>query len=240
MALFWRILRKFPRDFLEESFLLILLNIVWIVASLPGLLVGGYGAFVRSLSFIALGVILMAPLPFVTLGAFSVVHRVGEGKTIGLRSFLREGKRLAGIAYLWGGVNLLVVAILFANIRFYNSALTPWGDTLLGAVLSSLFFTLLVTWSLLQLVVLALLPRAPAPGLWDSFRRGFYVLLSEPVTILLVSVVIGVLGMLAVIVPPFGFLFGFISVVVLMNRAMTEITATEPFQRLTRGAERGG
>ncbi|MCG8347986.1 MAG: hypothetical protein MI924_09435 [Chloroflexales bacterium] len=58
-------------DVREEAFKLILFNMRWVIATMPGLFLAAYGAAANHLPLILLGLIALLPWPLATFGLFS-------------------------------------------------------------------------------------------------------------------------------------------------------------------------
>ena len=106
----------FLRDMWEESFLLILFNFLWVLASVPGWLVFGYGGIDRDFPVLMLGPLRLLPWPFFTFALQSTAADIGERRAVGLASFFQAGRRHWRPAYAWGILNLVVGAIVAANL----------------------------------------------------------------------------------------------------------------------------
>lgn len=241
MSLLWPIVRRSLGDLWEESFLLILFNMFWVTGALPGFFLLGYGAIGSSLPVIALGLLAILPWPFVTFGLFHAAYEVGQRKAIGLSTFFSGGRQLARQAYLWGGLNVVVMAVLLANVRFYGNPASPLGDTGLGAVLGALFTSLTLLWLVLQLFVLAVYPRLERPGLRRAFRQAGILALTRPVPVLFVAALAVILALAGLILPPLGFLVNFALIALLANRATAAMRgeAEKPWEGVAGNEETG-
>ncbi len=223
MSLLWSIIRKTFSDLWSESFLLILFNILWVVGSAPGLLILGYGALSRTLLLIVMGLIALILWPFMTFSLFYVTHEIVEGKAIGFRAFFSEGRRVWRKAYVWGGVNLIVIAVLVANISFYSNPDAPLGDSTIGDVVSSLFMSITIFWLVLQLFVLTMYPRLENPGIRNSFRYTGRLILRWPVPFLLSFLLAVALCLASFFVPILPLLITFSLIALLANRTTAEV-----------------
>jgi uncharacterized membrane protein YesL len=231
MSLVRSIIVKTLGDLWEEAFPLILFNMFWVAGSVPGLALLGYGAAGPFLSLIVLGLIALLPWPFVTFGLFFAAHEVVEEKVVSLKTFFQGGRQMWRQAYLWGGLNVLVMAILLSNITFYNSPASPIGNTAIGPVVSALFAGITLSWLVWQEFVLAIYPRLETPALWPALRNAGILVLTQPAPVLCVAILSVALGFLALKAPPLGLLSNFSIMAVLTSRATLEMLNKEKAQR---------
>ena len=223
MSLLWSIIRKTFSDIWGESFLVILFNILWVVGSAPGLLILGYGALSRNLYLLLGGLIALLPWPFMTFSLFHATYDIVEEKAVGFGRFFSEGRRVWRPAYVWGGLNLVVIAVLVANISFYSNPDSPLGGSIVSDVVSSLFVSITIFWLVLQLFTLTMYPRLENPGLRDAFRVTGRLILRWPVPVLLSFLLAMVLCLASIFVPIFPLLITFSMISVLANRTTAEI-----------------
>lgn len=223
MLLFWQIIRKTFTDLWEESFLLVLANILWVVGAVPGLALISMGIINLFLPFLVLGLVVLFPLPYVTFGLFFLAHQVGQRRAISFKTFFIGGKRLWKQAYLWGGVNTLVIIILLGNVKFYTNPASPLGNTPSGAALAGIFGAFTLLWLAWQLFTLPIYLRLEKPGLRAAFHQSGILLLTKPILCLLVALVASALALSAFFLPALGLLTNFILIALLANRTMIEV-----------------
>lgn len=132
----WAIIKNTAGDIWEEMFYLIIFNLFWFV-----------------------GTVLVLPWPFVTFGLFCTAYDIGEGKGIKLSTFFNHARRMWKQAYLWGAINLGLLAIWWINMDFYGRMETEWA-----AIAQMFTVALAIFWGVLQLVALAFYPRLVNPG----------------------------------------------------------------------------
>lgn len=227
MSLLWSIIRKTLSDLWSESFLLILFNFLWVMGSVPGLLLLGYGALSRTLFLMVVGLIALILWPFMTFSLFYATYEIVEGKAIGFRRFFSEGRRVWRQAYVWGGVNLIVISVLAANISFYSNPDSPLGGSTLGYVVSSLFVSITIFWLVLQLFVLTMYPRLENPGIRNSFQYAGRLILRWPIPVFLSFLLATVLCLASFFVPILPLLVTFSMNALLANRTTAEIVITD-------------
>lgn len=223
MNVLWRIISRSLRDLWDESFLLIIFNVLWVLGAGMGTLLLAYGLVIPSLVLILIGFLLLLPSPMATFGLFHAAYEIGQGKAIGVRTFLSGAWRMRSKAYRWGAMNLVVILVLIANIRFYANPAAPLGDTTIGAILSSFFLSLTVFWLLWQLFALTLFPREDSLGIIGILRRAGGMILRQPVPTFFTAMLALVLGLVSFFVQILPLLITFSLITVLANRTTAEI-----------------
>ncbi|OGO20573.1 MAG: hypothetical protein A2Z14_15985 [Chloroflexi bacterium RBG_16_48_8] len=227
MSLVWTIIRKTFSDIWSESFLLILFNVIWVLGSAPGLLLLAYGAITRAVLLLLIGFITIIPWPFLTFSLFHMAYEVGEGKAIGFRRFFVLGRQVWRQAYLWGGMNLVVIPILVANISFYSNPDAPWGGNTIGTVVSSFFISIAIFWMVLQEFALTVYPRLEKPGIRNTLSFAAQIILRWPIPALSATFISLCFCLISFFIPILPILITFSFIAVLANRAMAEILAED-------------
>lgn len=115
------LLVKALKDYWDEMFNLMLCNIIWLLAQL--LIVTG---------------------PPATIALFHVAHRVAHGHFARVSDMMTGFRQNLLTGWKWGGLNLIVVAVLGYGILFYGSAdfPQPYGLALMWVNLFLLFLWL--------------------------------------------------------------------------------------------------
>jgi uncharacterized membrane protein YesL len=178
------------------------------VASAPGWIVIVYGAAGRLLSLQLIGLIFLIPWPLATFGLFESVFDLATGRPAGVRGFLRAGLARWRMGLAWGGINLLVLAILLANGRYYLSATSPMAGTSVGTVVSSFFLSATAAWLIWQTLALPLLVSERGRGLWQAHRHAANVIASRPLDVFVIVLLTLLVAMASLIIVPLGLLFG--------------------------------
>ncbi|MDM8531349.1 hypothetical protein QUF63_09255 [Anaerolineales bacterium HSG25] len=223
----WLILRKSFDDFREDTFFFVLFNMFWVTSSIPGFLLLGYGALIRFLPLVIIGIIVLIPWPLATFSLFHLAYRAAQKQPLSLNSFFTTAWQLKQPALIWGAINLLVLAILLSNIRFYTGLTSPLAHTLLGTLLRSLFTVLLSLWMLWQLFTLAIYPRLKQPSFLLAVRNAGVLILKFPVPTFFVAIVSGLLLISGTLIPLLGFLVNISFITLIVNRAIIEIRDEE-------------
>jgi hypothetical protein len=192
-------LRKAGADVWEELLLLIVFNLIWWV-----------------------GTLLIIPWPFVTFGLFFVGYDISQGKAIKLTSFFAHARRMWKVAYIWGGVNVFVLAVIASNIYFYAGFAAGWVTTLQVFMIALLTF-----WLILQLIALPLYPRLEEPSLKLALRNALVIAGHQPLLIFVLVAVLGILGFIAYIFLASLFLFSLAVLAVIATRLVGEAVELE-------------
>ncbi len=182
-------IKKAALDTWDELLYLVLLNIIWCV-----------------------GTLLVIPWPLVTFGLFFTVHDITEGKSVKIRTFIGHARRTWKEAYIWGGVNVAVLAVLGANLAFYGRIAVQWAATL-----QLLMIALIGLWIILQLVTLPLYPHLEQPGLTIALRNALILIGRYPVVTLVLIIFIGLLALISNLLPAAAFLITFVLIAMLAS-----------------------
>ncbi len=195
----WSIIKKAGLDFWEEMLLLIIFNLFWL-----------------------LGAVLILPYPFVTFALFYTVYDIGQGKGIKSAKFFNYGKQNWKAAYIWGGLNLVALFVLWINVRFYAGIETQW------AFFVSLFFvSLTIFWLVMQLIVLALYPRLVEPSFKLALRNAAIIIGRHAPILLLILGLIALLLIATAFFPILAFIITFSLIAVLINSMVTVLVDRE-------------
>jgi hypothetical protein len=224
------------RDLWEESFHLILFNVLWLIGSLPGLALIALGASSRELIILGLGLILAVPFPYVTFGIFHAVGEVVQGNAVGTKTFFSGGRQFLSVAYTWGGINLVILALLYANSRFYGDPSSPLGGSLLAQLGSSLLTTVAIIWIFWQLFALAVLHHFPGKSLRGAYKESGRIVLQDPIPVFAIALLALLIWTLGVLIPPLGFLISFAAIAVLVTRLVVELSSTGSHESLDPGS----
>ncbi|HEY84729.1 MAG TPA: hypothetical protein G4N96_06420 [Chloroflexi bacterium] len=217
MSLIWPIVKKTLLFLWDESFLLVIFNVltVIIVAGGPVLLMTGLTGSIESL---LLGAPLLLAMPLAIFGLFWLTYQISEGKAVKFSAYFLGAKALLKPAYVWGGINLGVGFLLATNIAFYRGQGAAWG------IYAAAFFAgLTLFWFALQLLALSLYPRLVEPGFKLAIRNALVLLGMRPtaaLALLLLSLIVIVLGMF---VPLTAIIISFSFVALLTNVTTAEI-----------------
>lgn len=192
-------IKKSAIDAWDELLLLMIFNVIWVV-----------------------GTALILPWPFVTFGLFYTVRDIGEGKGIKLNTFFNYGRQMLKPAYIWGGINLVILVALIGNLSFYGGFNAQWASLVQIFIMAVLFF-----WSLVQLIALALYPRLEEPSFKLAMRNAAVIIGRYPLPILALLLVITLLVVASVFFSALFFLITFSVIAVFINGVVSALIHQE-------------
>ncbi len=242
------VLGKWLRGLWEEMFILLTASAVWTVIGLGPALV------LFSLGLAPLGVIaLLAALPPMTVGVYYVTNRLAHDY-VGKFGHIFEGARLyARQAWLLALVNVLIVAILWANYQFYapseegprivgvgGAQLTIDPSSTLAVAARSILFSIALVWIYSQLYALPMLMEQKVPSIWFAMRNSLFLAFGSPALTITLSVILLILGFLVLVsLPQFLRWLPFLLVLPSMIAFLTNIAVVQRLKVL-RGNEKAG
>jgi len=149
----------------QEFMLLIFFNLVWLALQIP--IVTG---------------------PPATAAMYVIARQLADGEFIGPRHGLDALRRMLGPAWVWGGINLIISAVLIGNFWFYQSA-TGW----LWTALRLLWGTIALGWFAVNLFYWPfwLVQEQGSPRI--TLRNSFLFLVKRPgfsLTLMLISILL--------------------------------------------------
>ncbi|MDX1520035.1 MAG: hypothetical protein R3264_00230 [Anaerolineae bacterium] len=186
-------------DIWDELLLLAGLNIVWCV-----------------------GALLIIPMPLVTFGLYFVIKDLGEGKVIKFKDFFNYARETWKQAYLWAGINLVVVGLLLVNLRFYAGFVGQWA-----LVVGMLMVALLTLWLVLQVIVLAIYPRLDEPGFRLALRNGLIITGRNPLAMTVLVAIMAAVVFISTIFPAMFIIISIVLIVAIANRIVDEAVVQE-------------
>lgn len=193
----WDVIKQSAGDIWEEMLFVITFNIIWLLGSL-----------------------LIIPWPFVTFGLFAIVYDIGQGKGIKFTRFFSYAHQSWKQAYIWGGINLGVLLILWINIRYYGSIEAQWA-----AILQMFMAALAFAWIALQLVALPLYPRLEEPGFKLALRNAAILASHYPMAVLALVIIAALILALSSFLPAIAFLGAFAIIAIIANRLVGALVA---------------
>jgi uncharacterized membrane protein YesL len=194
MSLAWRVIKRSFSDFIDDILWLVVFNIVWCLAA-----------------------VTVVALPLASAGLAWVAAEIGEGKVIGWRTFVEGVRRFWKQAYVWGLLNLVVGVLVVMNLVFYLGREESWATVPL-----MLFGALGLWWIGTQFYFFPFLVHQDPPALKTAYRNGLVLMLSQPLVSLTVFLVVAVLTAASYLLLFPMFLFYFVFLSLLANRAVIE------------------
>ncbi len=205
---FWRSIK----DLFDEMFLLIGVNVVWCVISLPllvlAVLLAGSGALVPAALLAMLNILLFGPA---TAGLYTIAQRVNEGRTSTFGHFFEGLRTYAKLSWQVYGIWMLGFILILFNLFFYGQMAST-----LGLVLQILFVYFLVIWFALLVYIGPLMLLQNDKRIRLIARNAGLMALGRPiftlVTLFLMAVICVASLLLGVFLLPVLILFAFLAV----------------------------
>jgi uncharacterized membrane protein YesL len=155
--------------------------------------------------------------PPATLGLFYVANELAHGRSVGLRGLVEGGRRFFLAGWGWFLLNLVVGALLAANILFYASLSAGWAPYVRGA-----FIFIAVFWLVVQFYTPAYMVEQARPRLGLALRNSLFTTLAAPGYTFTLVVLALVLLAISLGTAALFFLGGVCLAAVLANRAVLE------------------
>lgn len=169
-----RILKYSLSDLWEEFAILVTFNVIWGLAALAPLLPLLF--VTNPIVAIVASLVLGLPLPVVCGALCHVTNQVARGK-VATWSLFGEGIRRywpksLGVA----GVNLVALAVLLSNLRFYTVVATGgWANVLL-----SLWLVAGIYWGLVQIYWFPMILELESEKVLEALRRAAALVIISP------------------------------------------------------------
>jgi hypothetical protein len=204
----WSVIKNSAADIWDEMLYLMLFNIIWFISLL-----------------------LVIPWPLATFGLFYTVHDISEAKGIGFGTFWRYARQMWRQAYLWGGINLVVLFITWINLNFYRGLESEWAG------LAQLFIMVIgLLWLILQIIALAFYPRLEQPGLKLALRNAGVVIGRYPLLLFSLIIIVGLILAISAFLPIILVIGAFSIIAVVATRTVAAVIAKEKLREQERGA----
>jgi len=168
------------------------------------------------------GTVLILFWPFVTFALFYTVKDIGDGFGIKFSKFFSYGRQSWKLAYVWGLINVVAYSLLLFNIRFYGGFGTQWA-----LFLQILFFSLVVFWIIIQLMMLAMYPRLQEPGFKLAVRNSAVIVGRNPIHSFVLIIEVALLLLLFRFIPAIMLIIGFSFIALLVNNTLDVILKKE-------------
>ena len=113
--------------------------------------------------------------PPATFGLYYVTNQLAHGQSLGLRGLLEGARRYLRKSWLWMLLNLLVAAVVGANVWFYAQFDADWA-----AIVRPFPLFLGLVWLIVQFYALPYLMEQEKESLRLALRNGLFTLLAAP------------------------------------------------------------
>jgi len=172
----FRVLRSSISAWYYDLFVLIAVNIVWLLLCL-----------------------LIIPIGPATAGLFYICNELAKGEPISFSLFRTGMKRYAGLSVKLAAVLIAISFLLFVNVSFYFDLNSSFGQ-----VLGFIFIYLIIFWAFLLNYPFALLVQMERPGVLKILRNA--ALLAMDNVRFTISLSLLTLLLLFLSIMPLGFL----------------------------------
>jgi hypothetical protein len=232
----FRVLWQAIKDFWDELFRLMLMNIVTtlpiivalgILSGLASLWGAGYVTLAQVLTVTLL--VPVAVFPPAVAGLWSVANRAADQLAIHWSDYYEGFRRYFWKAWVFALINIVVAAVVGVNIWFYapgNSFIEL--NATVGATIQMFLFIAAILWLIYQMYPLAMLLEQTDVRVRTALRNAAVLFLTKPgFTILLALLLAIVVGASTYFVIPW-FLFSLALVAVVCNKAVKHLL--EPYR----------
>jgi uncharacterized membrane protein YesL len=149
-------------------------------------------------------------LPPLTVGLMVMANQVARGNAIGFTMLFSGARRYLSRSYIWGAINALAIALLLADLSYYQQL---QGD--LGIAAVTLAVLLALAWGVVQLLTLPLLIELGPRRLRSAFRQAVVLAISQPAFVVGLVIATALLALLCWFLPiMIGFAFAYLALVV--------------------------
>jgi hypothetical protein len=146
------------KDFWDELFLLVLMNIVTVLLIIP-----------------------VVTFPPALAGLWNASNIVAQGKTIHWSDYFAGFRRYFWKAWLLALLNILMAVIVATNIWFYNPDVAPFEiSPTLSAWIAGVFVAIGVLWTALQMYIWAVLLEQEDQRLRLALRNAAILFIANP------------------------------------------------------------
>ena len=198
------------KDFWDELFLLMLMNIVTVLLIIP-----------------------VVTFPPALAGLWNAANIVAQGRTIHWSDYFVGFRRYFWKAWLLALLNILVAVIVATNIWFYNPDVAPFEvSPTLSTWIKGVFVVVGVLWTTLQMYIWAVLLEQEDQRLRLALRNAAILFIANPgftIVLLVLLLAVAVVSWL-VMLPWFLITLAFFAVV--CNKAVIHLL--EPFRERMR------
>ena len=210
---FWGALK----DFWDELFLLVLMNIVTVLLLIP-----------------------VVTFPPALAGLWSVANLVAKGRAIGWRDYFKAFRRYFLKAWGLALLNGLVGVILVANILFYAPANVPFEiSPTLSFWIQALFLGVAFVWLIVQLYPMALLLEQEDQRLRVALRNAAVLFAANLGFTIVLALLLLVVAAVSMVLPPLWLLVTVALFAVVCNKAVLHLLETYREGRAETAEERG-
>ena len=174
---------------------LISLNIIWFLLTLP----------------------LLSAFP-AAAGLYYATNQLAHQKGAGWKTFFDGFRIHFWLSWRWGLLNVIIILVLVANVRFYGQLEAEWSVWVKGVILG-----LSILWGIIQLYTFPFLLEQEKQQLSTALRNSLILLVTRPAPVLGVAFLTLVLAVLSTVIAlPAWFFFTASVSVYLANKVVID------------------
>lgn len=135
--------------------------------------------------------LLIVPIPFVLGAHYGVSRRVVQMKVVSWRLWYENGREHWRFFYKWGALVAFTIVLIVVDVRFYGRVDVP-----LSGILQQVLVGLFLLWMAMQPFVPAFYFEQEEKSLRVALRNGAVVAFTDPISTIVVWIVIVLLTVL--------------------------------------------
>ncbi|HUX75529.1 MAG TPA: YesL family protein [Anaerolineae bacterium] len=208
---FWEALK----EFWDELFLLMLMNVVTVLLVIP-----------------------VVTFPPALAGLWGAANLVAKGRAIHWSDYFEGFRRYFWKAWGLALLNILVAVILFTNIRFYTPANVPFDiSPSVSQWIQAFFVGMALLWVIVQMYPLALLFEQEDQRLRVALRNAAVLLITNPGFTIVLLLLLLIVAAISTAIPLLWFMVTVALLAVVCNRAVLHLL--EPYRERARAEAEG-
>jgi len=208
---FWEALK----EFWDELFLLMLMNVVTVLLVIP-----------------------VVTFPPALAGLWGAANLVAKGRAIHWSDYFEGFRRYFWKAWGLALLNILVAVILFTNIRFYTPANVPFDiSPSVSQWIQAFFVGVALLWVIVQMYPLALLFEQEDQRLRVALRNAAVLLITNPGFTIVLLLLLLIVAAISTAIPLLWFVVTLALFAVVCNRAVLHLL--EPYRERARAEAEG-
>ena len=208
---FWEALK----NYWDELFILMLMNIVTVLLMVP-----------------------VVTFPPALAGLWNAANLVANGKSIHWSDYFEGFRRYLWKAWGFALLNVVVLVVLFANFRFYAPGTAPFSiDPNLSIWIRALFAGVALLWLVVQMYPMALLLEQVDQRLWVALRNAVVLLVASPGFTIVLVLLLLIVAVISTAFPVLWVLTSLALLAVVCNQAVLHLL--EPFREQARAESEG-
>ncbi len=216
MAEFFRVFWEAIKDFWEELLLLALMNLLTVLFAFP-----------------------VVTFPPALAGLWSAANLVAKGKAIHWSDYFDGFRHYFWKAWRLALINILVLVVIYTNIRFYTPGVAPFKINQSVSTWISTFFTLTgIVWLMIQMYPMALLLEQEDERVRLALRNAAFLTALKPGFTLLLFVALVLIAIVSSLITILWVLVTLSFFAVLCNKAVLHLL--EPYRKQAQQLKEGG